>query len=339
MSSAPVAVPKVDPRSVEKVNSPQHCSKSYGERHLDVPGQPKAFRRRHNSCKCATVATLIHRSNASCTWDLLCATCQQGHRAVKGPTKWRRRRTGWRTVRWSTETTSASEMAWTTGWTRTLILKETWLFLTKQQFSQKSTYRSAATVPGRVGPLKTRHPHGTATMKTSWRPNLSCTDRLPYRSLGPKNTAPVGLHIYIVNKQKLVRAKCLKLTLSELVCVLLYRLGACCSQHILWAPQASVISRWAPWPLAGAKTGDDWSVCQSDGTYTAGWSQQVGMGCFSFFFFLTHIFIGFSYIRVISSLLLIQTPHCPHQQQFDASISFVPRSQTSKINKMYIHIC
>lgn len=49
--SAPVAVPKGDPRSVEKVESPQHCSKSYGERHLDVPGQPKGFRRRHNSCK------------------------------------------------------------------------------------------------------------------------------------------------------------------------------------------------------------------------------------------------------------------------------------------------
>lgn len=52
VSSAPVAVPKGDPRSVEKLNSPQHCSKSYGERHLDVPGQPKGFRRRHNSCKC-----------------------------------------------------------------------------------------------------------------------------------------------------------------------------------------------------------------------------------------------------------------------------------------------
>lgn len=55
MGSASVAVPKVDPRSVEKLNSPQHCSKSYGERHLDVPGQPKAFRRRHNSCKCNIV--------------------------------------------------------------------------------------------------------------------------------------------------------------------------------------------------------------------------------------------------------------------------------------------
>ena len=51
-NSAPVAVPKVDPRAQGRLNSPQHCSKSYGERHLDVPGQPKAFRRRHNSCKC-----------------------------------------------------------------------------------------------------------------------------------------------------------------------------------------------------------------------------------------------------------------------------------------------
>lgn len=55
LSSMPVAVPKGDPRSVEKVSSPQHCSKSYGDRHLDIPGQPKGFRRRHNSCKCTTV--------------------------------------------------------------------------------------------------------------------------------------------------------------------------------------------------------------------------------------------------------------------------------------------
>ncbi|CAL8291260.1 unnamed protein product [Boreogadus saida] len=48
-SSAPVTVPKADPRAQGRLNSPQHCSKSYGERHLDVPGQPKAFRRRHNS--------------------------------------------------------------------------------------------------------------------------------------------------------------------------------------------------------------------------------------------------------------------------------------------------
>lgn len=57
VSSAPVAVPRGDPRCVEKVNSPQHCSKSHGERHLDVPGQPKAFRRRHNSCK--SIAALL----------------------------------------------------------------------------------------------------------------------------------------------------------------------------------------------------------------------------------------------------------------------------------------
>ncbi|CAG08737.1 unnamed protein product, partial [Tetraodon nigroviridis] len=49
VGSAPVAVPKGDPRPMENVNSPQHCSKSYGDRHLDVPGQPKGFRRRHNS--------------------------------------------------------------------------------------------------------------------------------------------------------------------------------------------------------------------------------------------------------------------------------------------------
>lgn len=56
VGSAPVAVPKgSDPRSMENVNSPQHCSKSYGERHLDVPGQPKGFRRRHNSCKCSKI--------------------------------------------------------------------------------------------------------------------------------------------------------------------------------------------------------------------------------------------------------------------------------------------
>lgn len=86
MSSAPVAVPKVDPRSVDKVNSPQHCSKSYGERHLDVPGQPKGFRRRHNSCKCTTLATLIHRSNASCTYlgFTLCYV-PTGSSSSKGP--------------------------------------------------------------------------------------------------------------------------------------------------------------------------------------------------------------------------------------------------------------
>ncbi|XP_054645579.1 enhancer of mRNA-decapping protein 3-like [Dunckerocampus dactyliophorus] len=45
-NSTPVAVPKGDPRTVDAVNSPQHFSKSYGERHLDVP---KGFRRKHNS--------------------------------------------------------------------------------------------------------------------------------------------------------------------------------------------------------------------------------------------------------------------------------------------------
>ncbi|KAF3854984.1 hypothetical protein F7725_023039 [Dissostichus mawsoni] len=49
VSSAPVAVPKGDPRSAANLNSPQHCSKSQGERHVDIPGQPKGFRRRHNS--------------------------------------------------------------------------------------------------------------------------------------------------------------------------------------------------------------------------------------------------------------------------------------------------
>ncbi|KAM9808293.1 enhancer of mRNA-decapping protein 3 [Neosynchiropus ocellatus] len=48
-NSAPVPVPKGDRKTVEHGNSPQLCSKSYGERHLDVPGQHKGFRRRHNS--------------------------------------------------------------------------------------------------------------------------------------------------------------------------------------------------------------------------------------------------------------------------------------------------
>jgi len=51
ISSLSVAVPKGDPRSVEKLNSPQQCSKS----HLDALGQLKEFRRRHNSCKCAYI--------------------------------------------------------------------------------------------------------------------------------------------------------------------------------------------------------------------------------------------------------------------------------------------
>uniref|UniRef100_A0AAY4D702 Enhancer of mRNA-decapping protein 3 n=1 Tax=Denticeps clupeoides TaxID=299321 RepID=A0AAY4D702_9TELE len=50
--SAPVAVPgRAEPRSSEGQTSPhQHCSKSYGERHLDLANQTKGFRRRHNSC-------------------------------------------------------------------------------------------------------------------------------------------------------------------------------------------------------------------------------------------------------------------------------------------------
>ncbi|XP_056138002.1 enhancer of mRNA-decapping protein 3 [Lampris incognitus] len=48
-NSAPVAVPRDDQRAQERLNSPQHYSKSYGDRHLDVPVQPKGFRRRHNS--------------------------------------------------------------------------------------------------------------------------------------------------------------------------------------------------------------------------------------------------------------------------------------------------
>ncbi|KAJ8252227.1 hypothetical protein COCON_G00215390 [Conger conger] len=48
--SAPVAVPrKGELRSQEGLSSPQQCSKSYGERHLEAPGQTKGFRRRHNS--------------------------------------------------------------------------------------------------------------------------------------------------------------------------------------------------------------------------------------------------------------------------------------------------
>ncbi|XP_048825280.1 enhancer of mRNA-decapping protein 3-like [Brienomyrus brachyistius] len=49
-SSAPLPVPhRGEPRSSEGLNSPQQCSKSYGERHLEGPGQAKVFRRRHNS--------------------------------------------------------------------------------------------------------------------------------------------------------------------------------------------------------------------------------------------------------------------------------------------------
>ncbi|KAL4613210.1 enhancer of mRNA-decapping protein 3 [Arapaima gigas] len=49
LSSNPVAVPlRAELRSHEVLTSPQQCSKSYGERHLEAPGQ-KGFRRRHNS--------------------------------------------------------------------------------------------------------------------------------------------------------------------------------------------------------------------------------------------------------------------------------------------------
>lgn len=52
LGSAPVAVPrKGELRSQEGLSSPQQCSKSYGERHLEAPGQTKGFRRRHNSCE------------------------------------------------------------------------------------------------------------------------------------------------------------------------------------------------------------------------------------------------------------------------------------------------
>ncbi|CAL9696817.1 unnamed protein product [Knipowitschia caucasica] len=58
-NTTPVAVPKGDPRTVEKVNSPQHFSKSYGERHQDVPGQPKGFRKRHNSWSSSSKANQV----------------------------------------------------------------------------------------------------------------------------------------------------------------------------------------------------------------------------------------------------------------------------------------
>ncbi|KAF6716865.1 Enhancer of mRNA-decapping protein 3 [Oryzias melastigma] len=48
-SRTPVAVPKSDARGAEKMNSPQQYSRSFGERQLDALGQPKGFRRRHNS--------------------------------------------------------------------------------------------------------------------------------------------------------------------------------------------------------------------------------------------------------------------------------------------------
>ncbi|XP_030645624.1 enhancer of mRNA-decapping protein 3 [Chanos chanos] len=51
VNSAPVNVPgKPELKTQEGGASPlQHCSKSYGERHVDMSGQSKGFRRRHNS--------------------------------------------------------------------------------------------------------------------------------------------------------------------------------------------------------------------------------------------------------------------------------------------------
>lgn len=54
VNSVPVTVPsKAESRLQEGGVSPsQHYSKSYGERHVDMAGQNKCFRRRHNSCEC-----------------------------------------------------------------------------------------------------------------------------------------------------------------------------------------------------------------------------------------------------------------------------------------------
>lgn len=52
VNSAPVNVPKAEPRLLDGGMSPsQHYSKSYVERHAEMAGQSKGFRRRHNSCK------------------------------------------------------------------------------------------------------------------------------------------------------------------------------------------------------------------------------------------------------------------------------------------------
>ncbi|XP_041082309.1 enhancer of mRNA-decapping protein 3-like isoform X1 [Polyodon spathula] len=49
-SSAPMAVPrKGELRAQEGLHSPQQCSKSYGDHHLEALGLAKGFRRRHNS--------------------------------------------------------------------------------------------------------------------------------------------------------------------------------------------------------------------------------------------------------------------------------------------------
>lgn len=95
--------------------------------------------------------------------------------------------------RWSTEMMSVLEMAWMRVWIQTLTLKETWLFLTKQQFFQKLILPSVATVQGHVGRPRSKHHRGTAMMKTSWRPNLLYTVRLRYHSPGLKSIALVSL--------------------------------------------------------------------------------------------------------------------------------------------------
>lgn len=52
VNSAPVNVPKAEHRLRDGGMSPsQHYSKSYVERHVEMAGQSKGFRRRHNSCK------------------------------------------------------------------------------------------------------------------------------------------------------------------------------------------------------------------------------------------------------------------------------------------------
>lgn len=190
---------------------------------------------------------------------------KQGLRVAGGQIKQHQKRTVWRTGRWSTETTSVLETAWMRVWIQTLTLKETWLFLTKQQFFQKLTHPSAATARGRVGRPRSKRRHGTAMTKTSWRPNLLYTDRLRYHSLGLKSIALVSLSGCC--KAKRIR----KPILVSFPC----RFWACCALCNLRATQASAVGCWASWSLAGAKTWDDWSLRQSDGPDSAGWSQQV----------------------------------------------------------------
>lgn len=173
--------------------------------------------------------------------------------------------------RWSREMMSALEMAWMRVWTQTLTLKETWLFSTKQQFFQKLTHPSAATVQGHVGPPRTKHPRGTATTKTSWRPSLLCTDRLRYHSPGPKSTALVRITLSPKKMPLEENDQMFNLPVSSFSC----RFRACCSLYNLWTTQASACSCWAPWSLPGAKTWDDRSLRQPNGSDFAGWSQSV----------------------------------------------------------------